>query len=248
MKFQPHLRIAFGLLCLALWPVSASAQQQNVEPSLITVTGQAEVQVAPDEAVFALEVEKTNKDLAVAKQQNDESVRQLLALARRFKVAPHDMKTDYISVEMRFTDVDANGKKIKPQFTGYEVSKTVIIRFADLPRFEEFFSEILETGISSVKNVEFRMSQLRKYKDEARTRAIRAAKEKATALTGEIGQTIGRAHSIREVNESFNFSINNSNSNEVAVAGDDPTPEEHTTIALGMIRVVARVSVSFILN
>ncbi|HEX8473554.1 MAG TPA: SIMPL domain-containing protein [Pyrinomonadaceae bacterium] len=244
MKFSFPLRVAFRLLFVVLLPVSLSAQQSTA-PSLITVSGQAEVQVAPDEVVFTLEVEKTDKDLAVAKQQNDESVRQILALARRFGVAQQNVKTDYISVEMKYTDVDDDGdKKTRREFVGYEVSKTVIIRFTDIARFEEFFSEVLKTGISSVERVEFRTSQIRKYKDEARTRAIRAAREKATALTREIGQSIGRAHSISEENESNPALANNFGT----VSSGSFTADEDATIAPGMIRVSARVQVSFILN
>ena len=47
------------LLCSAL---SSSAQEIDKLP-VITVSGTAEVQIAPDEAVFSIDVTKTNKDL-----------------------------------------------------------------------------------------------------------------------------------------------------------------------------------------
>lgn len=243
MKFSLSARIAFCLFLAAFAPPDVRAQQ-TVAPSLITVSGQAEIRVAPDEIIFTLEVEKTDKDLAVAKRQNDESVRQILALARRFNVATQDVKTDYITVEMKYeTNDDAEGKS-RREFVGYEVSKTVIIRFTDIARFEEFFSETLKTGVSRIERVEFRTSQIRRHKDEARARAIRAAREKAIALTREIGQTIGRAHSISEEEES-----RSAHSNTLSVnPGDSFAADEHSTIAPGMIRVTARVAVSFILN
>jgi uncharacterized protein YggE len=247
MKFLRPRQITLLLFTLLL-PLPGLAQRA-AEPPLITVTGQAEVNVAPDEVVFRLEVEKTDKDLSVAKQQNDESVRQILALARRFQVAPQDVKTDYISVEMKYsTDLlevdDSDEKKVKREFVGYSVTKTVIVRFTDLPRFEEFFSETLKAGVSSIKDVEFRNSQIRKYKDEARALAIRAAKEKATALTREIGQGIGRAHSIQE--EGYrNNTVSNNFSTRV---GGSFTSDENSTIAPGLISVTAQVTVSFILN
>ena len=159
-------RITF-LLVISFLPLLARAQP-GPEPPLITVTGQAEVQVAPDEVVFTLEVEKMDKDLNVAKEQNDESVRKILALARNFKVAAPDVKTDYISVEMKYNtdfvgEEDNERRKVKREFVGYEVSKTVIIRFTDIARFEDFFSEVLKSGVSRVNSVEFRTSQIRKY-------------------------------------------------------------------------------------
>ena len=68
------------LLCLAF---SSSAQEIDKLP-VITVTGTAEVQVPPDEALFSIDVTKNNKDLQAAKRLNDESVGKLLELSRRF--------------------------------------------------------------------------------------------------------------------------------------------------------------------
>lgn len=51
--------------CLMLVGVcAATAQQNNAEPPLITVTGQVEVKVVPDMVVFSLKVESLHKDLA----------------------------------------------------------------------------------------------------------------------------------------------------------------------------------------
>jgi uncharacterized protein YggE len=233
-------------LCLAF----AAQAQQQVELPLITVSGQAEVRAAPDEVVFTLEVEKIDKVLSVAKEQNDESVRQILALARRFQVAPQDVKTDYISVGMKYStdllddDDSARRAKVKREFVGYEVSKTVIIRFTEIARFEEFFSAVLQAGVSRVSDVSFRTSQIRKYKDQARILAIRAAQEKATALAREIGQSIGKAHSISEGGEGRGAAMNNYST----VVSGNFSSDENSTIAPGMIRVTAQVSVSFILQ
>lgn len=240
--------VAITLLLLA----AANVRAAEVELPLITVNGQAEISVVPDEVVLTLEVENTDKDLSVAKAQNDASVRRILSLAGRFDVLAGDVKTDYISVDMKYTtdlagELDADERrKLRREFVGYEVSKTVIVRLADIKRFEEFFSEVLKAGISRVRDVTFRTSQLRKHKDEARALAIRAAKEKATALAREIGQGVGKAHSIREEGEGGSNAMRNNNfriDGSSSGGGD-----EDATFAPGMIKITARVVVSFILN
>lgn len=235
---------ALFVACLTV----AAHGQLKTDPALITVSGQAEVLVVPDEVVFTLEVVKMDKDLSVAKEQNDESIRQILALARRFAVAPQDVKTDYISVEMKYTtgsDNDDSDAKVKREFAGYEVSKTVILRFTNIARFEEFFSAVLQVGVSRVRDVSFRTSQIRRHKDQARTLAIRAAHEKATALAREIGQTIGKAHSISEEGEGRSAASNNFS---IGAGGGRFSDDENSTIAPGTIRVTAQVSVSFLLQ
>lgn len=244
-------RLLFCLLALALLPAASAAQQKD-EPPLITVTGQAEMRVPPDEAVFNLGVSRLDKDIGTAQRQVDDSVRQILALARRYDVAQEDVKTHYIKVGIRYTTdfIDdeetsaANVKKVKREFLGYEVSKSVAVRLKDLTRFEQFFAEVLATGVSKVDEVELRSSQLRKYKDQARAAAMRAAREKAVAMAAEIGQGIGRAYSIQEEG----YSRVSSTSNYTGYVSGGLSTEENSSFAPGTISVTAQVTVKFLLN
>jgi uncharacterized protein len=242
------LPLLAAALLVALLPAAASAQRDS-EPPLIHVSGQAEIRVAPDEVYFTLEVERLDKDLPTAQRLNDESVRQILAIARRFNVPAEDVKTAFITVEMKYsTDRDDDDDEDRPparrEFVGYQVSKTAVVRFADLRRFDEFFSEVLRAGVSRVRNLEFRTAQIRKYKDQARALAVRAAREKAVALTAELGQVIGKAHTITEQDERGSASSNNVST----VASGGFSADEGSAFAPGMITVTARVNVSFLLN
>jgi uncharacterized protein YggE len=99
--------------------ISSAQAQERTDRPLITVSGQAEINVTPDLAVFNLQVLTLDKDLAKAMAVNDESVRRTLALAKSSRIAPEDAQTNYISIEMRFSkDNDVN----PPVFLGYEVS------------------------------------------------------------------------------------------------------------------------------
>ena len=190
-------------LCLGI-----SAQDANNKLFTIDVSGSAEVQVAPDEVIFSLDVTNVDMDLQKAKSANDETVGKVLALTKRFSVLPQDVKTDYISLDKEFEYFrdkdnkiyDEDGDEIsKKTFKGYKISKTVIVRLKDITKFEEFFSEVLKTGITEVDSVKFETSKLRELKDKARELAMKAAFEKATAMAGAIGQKIGKAISVVEV-------------------------------------------------
>ena len=240
------------LLCSAF---SLSAQEIDKLP-VITVSGTAEVQVAPDEAVFSIDVTKTNKDLQAAKRLNDESVGKILELTRRFSILPQNVQTTQIAVDMKYESIrdaktriysddgDEIGKRV---FKGYEVSKSVTVRLIDLSRFEEFFAEVLQTGVSAVNSVKFETSKLRENKDKAREMAMKAAKEKAMAMTAAVGQTVGRAIKITEGNVGGQMLANySSNSNTIATGG--VFTESLVTFAPGAIKIEAHVTVSFLLN
>lgn len=240
------------LLCLAS---SSSAQEIDKLP-VITVTGTADVQVAPDEALFSIDVTKTNKDLQAAKRLNDESVGKLLDLSRRFSISAQNVQTSQITVDMKYESIrdaktrvfsddgDEIGKRV---FRGYEVSKTVTVRLTDLSRFEQFFAEILQTGVSAVNSVTFETSKLRENKDKAREMAMKAAKEKASAMAAAVNQTIGRAIRVTEGTVGSPMTANNSlNSNVIGTGG--VFSESLVTFAPGAIKIGAQVTVSFLLN
>lgn len=239
-----NLRRTFLLLTLLLALSVSAAAQVSLDKPLITVTGQAEIKVAPDEVVFNLEVETLNKDLAAAKSLNDESVKKVLALARSYRIPPQKVQTDYISVEPKYYQPSGpEDRGREREFLGYEVSKRIVIILSDVSRTESLLSDVLTTGVNYVRGVEFRSTQIRKHKDQARMLAIRAAQEKAVALTREIGQTIGKAYSIRE-DEPGSYD-NRSRSNNFVISGVATSSEDETTIALGQISIQARVVVSF---
>ena len=241
---HPALRQVFGALVLGLCLSLPCHAQQGREQPLITVTGEAEIRAVPDEVVFDVTVRTLNRDLRIAKAQTDERLRQVVELARKYKIAPEDMQTDYIKLEPRY-----RGGSDTRTFLGYSVRKDLVFTLRDVAQAENLLSEVMTSGITSINSISFRTSQLRKHRDAARALAIRAAREKATALTAEIGQKIGRAYSIEEeaAVAPRGAMSQNTFSNTIGTSGDDAA-ETEGTLALGQITVNARVTVRFILE
>jgi uncharacterized protein len=234
-----------ALFLLSALPAAVSAQT-NIEPPLVTVTGQAEVRVAPDEVVFTLAVENVDKDMVAASKRTDDSVRQILAIARKNNVKPEDVQTSHISVQPKYNTDDLpyeSRNRVKRVLVGYEVSKTVAIRLREISRFDDLLADVLKAGITRLSNLEFRDSQIRKHRDEARRMAIRAAQEKAKLLAAEIGQSIGPAYSITE-NSGIDYGRSNANLQNSSVTAGESSDSESAT-APGTISVTAQVTVRF---
>ena len=229
------------LVGLSLSFVATAAQQQR-EPPLIIVTGEAEVRVVPDEVVFDLTVQTLNRDLRLAKSQTDERLKKTLELTRRYKIVPADVQTDYVKLEPRYRGGDETRTLV-----GYSVRKDLLFTLRDASQAEELLSELIEAGVTRINSISFRSSQLRKHRDQARALAIKAAQEKAAALAAEIGQRIGKAYSIEEDSPASNFRASNMTQNVVAFDGSESSASEGT-LALGQIKVSARVTVRFILD
>lgn len=234
------LSVALAVLCAA--GVASAAQQQRELP-LITVTGDAEVRVVPDEVVFDLTVQTLNRDMRLAKSQTDERLKKTIELTRKYKIAPADVQTDYIKLEPRYRGNDETRTLV-----GYSVRKDLVFTLRDASQAAELLSELIESGVTRINSVSFRSSQLRKHRDQARALAIKAAQEKATALAAEIGQKIGKAHSIEEESPSAGLRGGMMNQNAFAIDGAETSASSEGTLALGQIKVNARVTVRFILE
>jgi uncharacterized protein YggE len=229
-------RVCALVLIIIIFLCAACGGHRDTGASrLITVIGDAEVRVAPDEAILTLGVETWDKDLIIAKKQNDERVKKILALAKKYKIDSKNVQTDQIKIEPRYKE----GYR-REDFIGFFVSKNVVFTLQDIAKFEEVLSNALQLGANYVRDVQFRTTKLKDYREEARVLALKAAREKAKAMAKELGQKVGRPLAI--VEEEYD---NRERAQNVTRAiGSRPRSAE-TTMAFGQISVTARVKVSF---
>lgn len=236
------LRTATAVLLVLLAAAATAFAEDKPEPRLVSVAGEAEVNVVPDEVVFDLTVSTFNKELRLAKSQTDERLKTLIALAKRHGVAEQDTQTDYINLTPHY-----RGNNEARTLLGYSVRKDLVFTLKDVTRAEGLLSELLDGGVTRINTVSFRSSQMRKYRDQARDMAMKAAREKAAALAGAVGQKIGKAYSIEEDAPTPRYyAAQNTMSNAISNSpGSDDTSASDGTLALGRIKISARVTVKF---
>lgn len=228
--------LAASLLTVTFWSLQASA-----DPRLITVTGDADVRVPPDEVSITLGAEADDQDIAVAARKNAEQVRQVVAMAKEFNIDSKDIGTDQLSIDKQTEYV--NGKNV---FKGYAARRTISLRLKDLSRFEELLIAAMKKGATSIQGIQFCTSKLRMYRDQARAQAIKAASEKAADMSRLLLQRVGKPHSITENADGWSVWTGArgalyGNAQSVAQApgsaGDSP--------GVGLITVNAKVTVAF---
>ena len=181
---------------LLLGFIAASAPliaHEDPAPRTITVSGDAEMKVAPDEVILTLGVETRHKELAEVKRLNDLRMKEVLAAALTSGVAAKDIRTDYLNLQ---PDYEITGHR--RNFVEYIQRTTIVVTLRDVSKFETLLTSVLQAGVEYIHGVDFRTSELRKYRDEARALAMKAAKEKAIALAGALGQKVGKPRSIQE--------------------------------------------------
>jgi uncharacterized protein YggE len=238
-------------LVLTIGSLSRAFAQSPQQPPLITVSGSAEIKVAPDIVCVRVGVETRNRNLQDAKRENDERVAKVLAFLKVSEVKPKDVQTDYISIEPNY---DNDISREKPVI--YVARKSIEIKLTKVEAFEGIITGLLTNGVNFVHGVDFRTSELRKHRDAARASAIRAAREKADALAGELGVKRGKAFTINETDwGNWSYSGNYwggsygrgmyQNSVQNVSSPAEPTGD---TLSIGQISVSATVNVSFLIE
>jgi uncharacterized protein YggE len=233
MKYSVFL---FGLLLMIA--TSAYSETDDILRT-ITVTGRAEIMVVPDEAVVNLGVEIFEMELGEAKKENDRIVRTVLDAVKKNGVSAEHVKTDYLYIQPRYRET-GGGRT----FLGYIVRQSIIVTVSEVNRLEDVISSALEVGANEVHGVEFRAATPREHKDEARSLALDAAKEKAKAMANQLGQKIGRPITITEESA---IRSTPSLANVTRTSGFGGGEVDGTMVA-GRIAVSARVSVKFELS
>ena len=250
MKLNHTLATFVILAAFAMSQHSSAQTAPIIPPPQITVSGSAEVRVAPDEILLSVGVETRQADLNEAVRHHDARMADALAFLKSAGVPDKDVQTDYISVQ---PDYDHNVSRVNP--VAYIVRKSIGVRINSVTNFPTLLTGLLNHGVNQVHDVDFRTTQLRQHRDQARAMAIRAAREKADALVGELGMIRGAPINISAQDSSGWWSggywggrganMFNNVQNVVALSDSIGAGE---TLALGQISVTASVNVSFLIH
>lgn len=245
------MRTCVVSLASALLLSSSAWAQLSTAARTISVSGSAEVRVTPSLVNLVVGVETRNRSLTAAKAENDRRVQAVVRSMQALGVEPKDIQTDYIHVNPDYTTREDTITVLRY----YNVRKTVAITLKDVTNFERALSGALQAGANHVLNVQFLTSDLRKHRDDARARAIQAAREKAEALAREMNARVGKVISINEHGwggpwHSYGMSwdgmrYGGPGANQVSVQVGGTNEPLGEAIALGQIGVTASVSVSF---
>jgi uncharacterized protein YggE len=222
---------------IVLLACSAAAAADAPQRSVST-TGDAVVHVVPDEVIVGLGVETFAAKLDEAKKLNDDRATRLVRTIKAAGVEERHIQTDTLEVEIKYrSDRPSDG------IEGYYARRAYSVTLKQPKKLEELLDAALTNGANQLMGIDYRTTELRKHRDAARQMAIKAAKEKAVALAGELDCTVGPPRTIGEGyigygGGRYNLAQNVSRDTGGSPEGADPTP-------FGQIGVYAQVSVTF---
>lgn len=247
------------------WPTysvrAASPSGINDEPELVCDTGRsvqvsgiAVVNVMPDRVLIQLGIQSNGLTPQIVEAENSKTINQVIKGLKKLGIEEKDIVTDLYVIDPIYKNY--NTLHIK----GYRINNVIAITLRDVSKVNKAISTSLQGGANEVLNVEFYLSDLRTYRDQARDLAMRAAKEKAQDLASAAGARTGCVMNINENTWSYynswghwrrdqnNLWAQNAVQNTEPSGGGGGELTEAGPVNPGQISVRAEVSASFSLK
>jgi uncharacterized protein YggE len=221
---------------MALAGTAFADERPNVKT--VKVTGVSEVKVVPDRAVIEVGVEKQSPSASEAKRNEDAAARRILASLGANGIDEKDVQTTWLTLEPR----SYFRKQVRISY--FVATQTLLITVRDLSKLDAILESLVKAGGNKIDGIAYETSDLRKYRDEARELAVKAAREKAQALAHALGQEIGKAQSIEESPQSIEYYNYNVVAND-KLEGGLAEKSLRSSTAAGERKVTASVVVAF---
>ena len=176
----------------ATLPATATPASACDSSRSIQVNGSAVINVTPDRVTLQLGVTSNDATPEGVHSKNTAAIQKVIEGIRQLGVAEKDISTDYYLIQPLYNNYDSL------IITGYRINNIVGVDLKDVSLVSEVLSAALTNGANEVIDVKFYTSELRRYRDDARALAMKAAREKAQALAEAAGAQAGCVLEISE--------------------------------------------------
>ena len=182
----------------ALLAAAPAAAQTVVTPALdgtrLDVVATGEVTRVPDIMRINAGVMTQAPTASEAIRQNASRMESVRAALRRAGVADRDIQTSSINLSPEWRYVENR----TPEFVGYRAHNSVNVRFRDIANAGRILDALVEAGANQIDGPMLYIERPETALDEARTRALAIARERAELYARALGMRVKRVLSVSE--------------------------------------------------
>ena len=220
LKFVITMKPTIWIVSLFFISHFSIAQLQNIP--LVIVEAEAVVKVKPDYVIIGI---KLNKKVQLS-ANTFEIFREIDTQFKLFGLDDKAIYQSYIQADSLY------------------YLKEIFLTITNINMLDKTLLDLYKLGYKEYIYLDYRVQNFISYKNQARKEAIQLAAKKAALLAGELNQSIGKAHSIEELNqESYNwYNIHNIDNleNITYKSGSD-----FYVIEPGYITIISKIRISF---
>jgi uncharacterized protein YggE len=191
------MKQAFTLAAVTAAWLATPALAQTVPPPAISVTGEANVSVAPDQAQIDGGVTSDAKTAREASDANNAAMGKMLLALKGAGIEEKDYQTSRLSLQPQFAP-PSKGSERAPGAVSFRASNRVTVRIRDVTKVANVIDVLVGAGANDIGAISFTVTQASKHLDEAREKAVADARRKAEIYARAAGVTLGEAISISE--------------------------------------------------
>jgi uncharacterized protein YggE len=170
------------------------ALAQTVPPPTITVSGEATISVAPDQAEIEAGVTSDAKTAREASEANNAAMGKLLLALKAANIDEKDIQTSRLSLQPQY----APNRPGPSPVVGYRAANRVTVRLHDIPKVASTIDMLVGAGATDIGGIGFSVSNASKLLDDAREKAVADARRKAEIYAKAAGVTLGAPLDISE--------------------------------------------------
>ncbi|TNJ41759.1 SIMPL domain-containing protein [Phaeobacter sp. B1627] len=189
----PKLISLFVAGLVAFAPFSLQAEEMR----RLMVTGEASMDVAPDQAVITLGVRSQSEEAGEAMSQVSVSMGEVLARLQDSGIGAGDIQTRQVSMHPVWSQVRQGGQEVRA-ITGFEASNLVEVTLRDLEAMGGVLDDVLRAGANEFRGLAFSYSDTKAAQDKLRTEAVEDAIRKARQLADASGMTLGPVRMLQD--------------------------------------------------
>jgi uncharacterized protein YggE len=188
-------RTALTLAAVAAASSSALAQQSQLPPPAISVSGEATISVAPDLAQIEGGVTSEAKTAREASEANNKAMNEVMTALKAAGIAAADIQTSRLSLIPQSAPPRPG---VRSPIVGYQASNRVSVRIRDVSKVASTIDTLVSAGANDLGGIAFIVSKQSQLLDDARGKAIEDARRKAEVYAKAANVRLGAPLSISE--------------------------------------------------
>lgn len=207
MKKALTAALLLATLPFAALPVAAQAQMSPIPTiaegsTLLTVTANGEATRTPDLAMFSAGVTTQGKTASAALAENSTRMTAVITALKRAGIAERDIQTSNLNLNPVYAEPrrqpDGSYLNEERPIIGYQTSNTVSVKQRKLGEYGKVIDALVNAGANQVNGPSFMVDDSESALDEARTKAMTAARKRADLYARAAGLRVTRIVSISE--------------------------------------------------
>jgi len=223
--------------------------RNNQGVNTIYVSGTGEVLAVSDIASLYITLSKEGKTAKESQDLLNESIKKTLTFLKEQKINDKDIKSEYGGLNPKYSYeqpvcLSYPCPAREPRIVGYTSTQSITVKVRAVDTASEIRTGLAEIGVTNISGPTFSIDDEDAFKDEARSIAIKNAKEKAKLLAQELGVKLGKIVSFSE-NTGGYYPVYSSMKSSLGGAEMVSLDSAAPTLPKGENKIISNISITY---